>query len=249
MVSLQARKIILLASISVLLVAIGWIFWPQISLLGNKEFVDSLIRSAGPWGALVFIGLQMAQVIIAPIPSSVVGLVGGYIFGTFIGTVYSMIGSTIGFLVVFWLAKKFGRKFLSFFVSKSTFDKYDKILSRRAKPFLFISFLLPIIPEAALGYIAGMTPLSIRTLMILTFIARLPGVLVVNFIGQQTAEANYLIVAIIAIVLAVIVGLMYKFKDPIDNFLDKVFPDDNLEEMVAEDEKERQKLESNSKKD
>lgn len=249
MISLQARKIILLILVSIFSVVVGWIFWPQISLLGDKDFVDNLIRSAGPWGALVFVGLQMAQVIIAPIPSSVVGLVGGYIFGTFLGTVYSMIGSTIGFLVVFWLAKKFGRKFLSFFVSKNTFDKYDKILARRAKPFLFISFLLPIIPEAALGYIAGMTPLSIRTLMILTFIARLPGVLVVNFIGQQTAEANYLIVAIIAFVLAIVVGLMYKFKDPIDAFLDKVFPDDNLEEMVAEDEREMEKLEGNSEED
>lgn len=57
------------------------------------------IRGYGPFAPLVFVGLQAAQVILAPIPGQVLGLASGFLFGTFWGTVYSLIGATLGTIV------------------------------------------------------------------------------------------------------------------------------------------------------
>jgi uncharacterized membrane protein YdjX (TVP38/TMEM64 family) len=59
-------------------------------LFANPEYARALIGSYGPLAPLVFIGLQIAQVVIAPIPGQAMGVVSGYLFGAALGTLYSV---------------------------------------------------------------------------------------------------------------------------------------------------------------
>src|SRR5690606_25757833 len=45
---------------------------------------------------LAFIGLQVAQVVVAPIPGQLVGLVAGYLFGFWLGLALTMGGLALG---------------------------------------------------------------------------------------------------------------------------------------------------------
>ncbi len=51
----------------------------------NKKRMAHFLDSLGPWSVVVFVLLQVAQVVAAPIPGEVTGFLGGYVFGKFFG--------------------------------------------------------------------------------------------------------------------------------------------------------------------
>lgn len=67
------------------------------------------LSNFGIMAPVVFIVLQSAQVVAAPIPGQVAAVVAGYLFGVVWGTVYSLIGVMIGSAVAFTISKCFGR--------------------------------------------------------------------------------------------------------------------------------------------
>ena len=56
------------------------------------------------------------QVVIAPIPGELTGVVGGFLFGTWRAVVYSSLGLTVGSAVAFMLARLIGLPFVKLFV-------------------------------------------------------------------------------------------------------------------------------------
>lgn len=206
--------------LSILLVATvaTYLLWPYVAFFNDREQLELLIDSTGVWAPVVYILFQIIQVVIAPIPGSIISLVGGYIFGAFLGVTYNLIGSFLGFYLVFFIAKRYGRPLAKFFIKKDKLKKYEEIMQNQGKVFLFIAFLIPVIPDAAAGYVAGLSKLSISTLMIMVMIARLPGLVLLNLVGGQSANSNYSTVIILVIILAVsLIAIysyyLYKFKN------------------------------------
>jgi len=117
----KQQKVLLVISALAILAIFGSIVyfgWPYLSVLDNPEQTRNLIVEAGAWGPLVFILMQVAQVLIAPIPGQVIGLIGGYLFGPFWGLLYTLTGAAIGLTLIFILARKLGRPFAKRFLSK-----------------------------------------------------------------------------------------------------------------------------------
>ena len=78
-------------------------------LLTSKSRLLQFIRENRTHAATIFIGLQIIQVVAAPLPGEVTGFVGGILFGPVWGVVYSTIGLTIGSWIAFMLARLLGR--------------------------------------------------------------------------------------------------------------------------------------------
>jgi uncharacterized membrane protein YdjX (TVP38/TMEM64 family) len=180
---------------------------PLTFVLTNKEEVTSIVHAWGIFGPLVFIILQAIQTIIAPIPLSATGIVGGFVFGWW-GVLWTTIGSIIGFWVIFWLARKFGRKFIEKIIRKELIDKFDYITKKRGTFVLFLIFLLPGLPDDVVGYIAGLTKIPIRTLLALAIIGRMPAVVATNMVGAGLGEDNITTVVIILVISAVILAVV-----------------------------------------
>src|SRR3972149_2660878 len=68
----------------------------MIDLLTSKSRLLQFIKENRTHAATIFIGLQIVQVVAAPVPGEVTGFVGGILFGPVWGVVYSTIGLTIG---------------------------------------------------------------------------------------------------------------------------------------------------------
>ncbi len=81
-------------------------------LLADRTAVQAWVTGFGPWGPAATILLNIAQVILAPIPGQAVGLVNGYLYGVWWGTLYSLIGVEMGTALAMWLARRFVCPFL-----------------------------------------------------------------------------------------------------------------------------------------
>jgi uncharacterized membrane protein YdjX (TVP38/TMEM64 family) len=60
-----------------------------------------------------FHGPPGLQVIIAPIPGELTGILGGYLFGEWVGLFYSTIGQTVGSVAAFGVGRWLGAHYVS----------------------------------------------------------------------------------------------------------------------------------------
>ena len=100
-------------------------------LVTDREWLRATVESFGWAAPLVFIGIQVAQVIAAPIPGEATGFIGGYVFGTLTGFIYSTIGLTIGSLINFAIGRMLGERFVRRLVSAERFDRIDRLINRQ----------------------------------------------------------------------------------------------------------------------
>lgn len=238
-----SRRWLMLLLLIVGIVVIGLLVWPYLSFLTDRNELRRIILDAGPWAPLVFIFLQLLQVVIAPLPGTVISLAGGYIFEAFWATVYAMIGTTVGFLLVFIISKRYGRRVMKYFVPQEQVDKYDAVASSKgAFAFIAVGFLFPFIPDPILGYIAGTTPIPTRVLMVICVVMRLPGVMMTSLVGSQFGQGNYDTVVALLAALAVVLIAGVIFYKQISAVTDKLYSVAIREQK--EDEQYRQKIES-----
>jgi len=63
------------------------------------------------------------QVIIAPIPGELTGILGGYLFGQWVGLLYSTIGLTVGSVAAFAIGRWLGARYVQKLVSPDIWRK------------------------------------------------------------------------------------------------------------------------------
>lgn len=221
---LRKRKpktsLIVLAIIALVLLAALVIFaQPLFTIFSDPDRARELVTDAGPWGPLVFMAMQIVQVFFAPIPGQVTGFAGGYLFGSVWGTVYTVIGATIGFTLIFILARKLGRPFVEHFVNKKILDKFDYLAKTKGTFILFLIFLLPAFPDDVICYIAGLTSIKIRTLILISLAGRLPGYIALSFTGSGAAEGNMRLVAIMVGVVVILGAIGFWQRARLERFV------------------------------
>lgn len=135
-----------------------------------------------------FVGLQVAQVVFAPIPGTVIGVAGGYLFGFFWGLTYTMIGTVAGSLIVFWLARGFGRTLLERFFAPRRVEKWDAFTERYGVTAFFLMILLPGFPDNLLCFVAGLTDMSPAEYLTSVVLGRLPLFALYVWAGANTGQ-------------------------------------------------------------
>jgi uncharacterized membrane protein YdjX (TVP38/TMEM64 family) len=94
----------------------------------NKERLNDFIASFGFYAPLVFISLQILQVVVAPIPGELTGFIGGYLFGVGPGLAYSTVGLTLGSVFAFWVSRRLGMPFVRRFAGQEVMGKFDHLM-------------------------------------------------------------------------------------------------------------------------
>jgi len=89
-----------------------------VRLYVDKRFLKHTLREWGILAPVIFIGLQALQVIIAPIPGEVTGILRGFLFGEWLGLVYSTIGLTLGSVAAFGVGRWLGAHYVRGLVSR-----------------------------------------------------------------------------------------------------------------------------------
>lgn len=204
-----------------LLVYLGWDIiakGPLMRLLSNRDELVQVMSNLGPWAPFLYITLQIAQVVVAPIPGQIVGGVGGFLFGHW-GILWTTIGSLVGFWLVFAIARHFGRPLIEKIFKKPAVDKFDFIINAKGASFIiFAIFLLPGFPDDLVCYIAGLTKLPMKNLMLISILGRFPTIVITNYIGMGIS-GNLGLVAALSIIAVLIFGLAAWKREQIIAFL------------------------------
>jgi uncharacterized membrane protein YdjX (TVP38/TMEM64 family) len=182
--------------------------------------LTEFIRSFGIFSGIIFILIQIIQVLIFFIPGEVTGFVGGYLFGAFWGTVYTILGVVLGSLFAFWLARKFGRPFVKRIVGQKYLDRLDSFSEAKITLIFFIIFLLPLFPDDIFCFLAGLTKMKTRIFFIIVSIGRFPGYLMLSILGGGLATSQVNLIIIFSVVCIIILGIVFLFKKNIEHFLE-----------------------------
>ncbi|MHC1730262.1 MAG: TVP38/TMEM64 family protein [Syntrophobacteraceae bacterium] len=164
----------------------GWI-----DIFFKKDEARLFLQSLGPFSFLGFILIQAAQVVLAPIPGEVTGILGGYCFGMFCGVVLSTIGLTLGSFIAFALSKKFGRPLVEKLVDKSVLNRFDYLLESKGSFFIFLLFLTPGVPKDYLCFILGLGHLSWLEFLVVSTVGRLLGTIMLTLGGGYLRYEEY----------------------------------------------------------
>ena len=198
-----------------LIVVVGFLFYHYnlYGLFVSRRRLIHFVNSFGPLSVAIFIGLQVIQVIVAPIPGEVNGFIGGYLYGPVLGTLYSTIGLTIGSWLAFVLARWLGLPFVEKVVTPQIIQKYDYFMEHRGTLVTFILFLIPGFPKDALSYIIGLSHMRMTTFLIICTAGRLLGTMMLSISGSCARnEQNAALLAILG-VSALVVLLAYYYRE------------------------------------
>ncbi len=206
-----------------ILIALGaWLFihFDLYLFFKDKSKLVQFIK-AQPYDELIFILLQIVQVVAAPIPGEVSGFIGGYLYGPFWGTLYSTIGLTIGSWLAFILAHFFGEPLLEKVVKKEVFEKFDYFMEHKGLLVSFLLFLIPGFPKDYLCYIMGVSRIPVLTFIIVSTVGRFFGTMLLSISGNMAHEEHYVLLAAILLAAILVSLLAWKYHDKILDILKK----------------------------
>ena len=179
----------------------------------DKNRAITFVTSFHPYDEVVFIFLQILQVVAAPIPGEVTGLIGGYLYGPVLGTIYSTIGLTIGSWMAFALARFFGLPLVEKAVKPAIIQKYDYFLEHRGLFVSFLLFLIPGFPKDYLCYIMGLSHMKTWHFLGISTVGRLLGTILLSVSGSCARNNQYTGLAIIAVISFIFVIVAYFYQD------------------------------------
>jgi len=162
-----------------------------VNLFVCKQKMIAYLNSLGVWRSAAFIALQAVQVIIAPIPGEVTGILGGYLYGPVNGVILSTIGLTIGSYVAFLLARVFGKPLAVRIVPNAVMTRFDYLIKNKGQFLVFLLFLVPGVPKDYFCYIFGLSAISTREYMWLSTIGRVLGTVLLSLEGSCLKGEQY----------------------------------------------------------
>ncbi|MBF0125349.1 MAG: VTT domain-containing protein [Magnetococcales bacterium] len=163
----------------------GLQLFAQNDFAANRDQFKAFMLTLGPMPELSFFVLQLLQVLFAPIPGQMVGILGGFLFGFWPSLLLTNGGIALGSWVAMVLSRRFGAPLVRRWVPPAAMKQFDSLINESRVSDFFMIFLLPALPDDAICFIAGLTRLPISQLVLAALIGRLPGLAVLTFAGSQ----------------------------------------------------------------
>lgn len=210
--------------------AVAAFFWDALThnavslyhLVTDRASVEHLLDTFGAFAPVMFILMQIFQVLVAPVPGEVSGLIGGYLFGAVNGFLLSSIGLSIGSWLNFAIGRVLGKKFIRKLIPGRTLDRIEKLLKRQGVIVVFVLFLFPGFPKDYLCLFLGLSSLPLAVFMLLSSVGRMPGTLLLSLQGAALNGEMYDIFFALLLVCLLAVALSYRYREKIYRWVDKM---------------------------
>lgn len=149
---------------------VGFAILVGLAVLGVKSGVFSSVASLqkfisglGAWAIIVFILLQIGQVIVPILPGGISCVVGLLLFGNIKGLILNFIGIVIGEILGFLLVRKYGEKFIHLILSDKNYNKYQGLMKKfdnHVEKFLILMIMIPFAPDDVACLFSGLSKLT-----------------------------------------------------------------------------------------
>ncbi len=192
-------------------------------VLDDVENVKRIVLSYGSYSFLVFILIQVIQIVVFIIPGEIVQIAGGYIFGPLLAFILCMTGSIIGSLITFSIGRKLGKPFVKKIASEKTHWIINKLESSKHKKngkenhnkpatIMFILYVIPGLPKDVLGYISGVSDLTLKEFLVISTVGRIPGVFMSCFFGNQISMKNMDVLISFVVIFAIVFAIAFFYS-------------------------------------
>lgn len=188
----------------------------------DRERLVAWIHSLGAWGFAGFILLQVIQVVAAPIPGEVTGVLGGYLYGPLVGVVLSTVGLTAGSFLAFSLSRFFGRPLTDKFVDPKTMERFDYLLLHKGAFLVFLLFVIPGFPKDYLCYILGLGHLTTLEFLTIATTGRLLGTMLLTLGGTFLRNRQYYSFFLLSGAAVVVVFLTIAYRDRLERLFQRL---------------------------
>lgn len=160
------KRAVNIISILGLILTAGFMYWAwKQGILTSQENMQKFIMGFGTAAGIIFVLIQIIQVIIPVIPGGVSCVAGVIVFGAGMGFVYNYVGICIGSILVFLIAKRYGRALMVKMFDKKLIDKYESWTEKNGRftKLFALAIFLPVAPDDFLCYLAGTTRMKLKT--------------------------------------------------------------------------------------
>jgi uncharacterized membrane protein YdjX (TVP38/TMEM64 family) len=204
-----------------------------IDLFTSKTVLLQFIERHRGYAALIFVGLQALQVLVAPVPGEVTGFVGGVLFGSVWGIALSTVGLGIGSWLAFMLARLLGRPLVERLVEPETIARYDYVMKHKGLFLAFLLFLIPGFPKDYLCYILGLGHMSQRNFLVVSVAGRLLGTVLLTLGGTYFRDERWgALFTVIGISVAIILVVMV-YRENIEKMFRRMEAAQRLKAILA----------------
>ena len=189
--------------------------------ISDREQVEQFIAAFGRGAPLAFMGLQVLQVILAPVPGEATGFIGGYLFGTLNGFLYSSLALTAGSWINFGIGRFLGKRWVRGWIPADTLARFDRLVKRQGVIALFILFVFPGFPKDYLCLFLGITAIPLNVFLVIASIGRMPGTLMLSLQGEFLFDKNYAVFAVVLAVTVLVAVLAIRYRESIYRWIEK----------------------------
>lgn len=141
----------------------------QKQVFASPEALQEYLMQFGLWAPLLFMVIQITQVVFPIIPGGLTCVAGVICFGPVWGFIYNYISICIGSCINFLLIRKYGKPLLIQLSSQKVYDKYVGWLDKgeRFDKLFAIAIFLPVAPDDFLCMLAGLTKMTFQKFVLI----------------------------------------------------------------------------------
>jgi uncharacterized membrane protein YdjX (TVP38/TMEM64 family) len=188
----QTIAIIIIASSTIF---VGLVLTILVNFFNLQTYIANIlawIDSAGVWGPLVFI-LMDILIVIFLIPGVLITMGAGFVFGVIQGSIYIVLGTTIGAAISFTTSRYFFSERISrYFTSHKKAQFLNQFLAADGWKIIFFLRLIPFFPFKLSNYLFGLTEFKMRDFVMGTFLGIWPITVFNVYIGSLAASLSKL---------------------------------------------------------
>lgn len=159
-------------SIMLTLLCLVYLF-KHLDILNNPHALADALRGYLFWGSIIFLLLQIIQVIIPIIPGGVTTVVGFMAFGPILGFILNYVGIVIGSIILFLLTRRYGKPFILLFMEEKLFARYERKLTSSTYEKVFaLNMASPISPADILVMVTGLSKMTFRRFLYIILLCK-----------------------------------------------------------------------------
>lgn len=174
----------------------------------SMDAVTHSMQQAGIWGPSILFILFVLQVFLAFIPGQALMVACGYLYGFWGGFLLSWLSLVVGGEIAYVLARKYGRPFAERWIAPEVLDRWDKAAIGQGVGFFAIMLTMPLIPNDAMCYVAGLGSISHRRFIAANMLGRGMACVLTSATGALGGSLTWQGWALI-ITVFVLVGIAY----------------------------------------
>ncbi len=187
--------------------------WLPVSRIGfDSAAWRTWIEEMGWLGPAAFFLLNVAQVVVAPLPGYPVQVLGGILFGLVPGSVYTVAGMVTGGTLAAWLGRHLGRPWLEKRVGAAVLDHWSAMAHIDS---FWTWWILLLIPLGDIPYFfAGLSRISLSRFALAILTSRGPFTVLIVWLGDRVVglPLTWLALLMAAIGLVIIAGFSLRHR-------------------------------------